>query len=262
MITRYKPATVAVLMAAMLAAPLSAQADVTPKQVLDKVYGNYDKKHGCWIAVDTENDQRYCMKLYRSDKVSAEGGQRLYLLVAGDAVDERGESNGSHATAGMVGAFVIEQRASGAEMSAGDAKILLGASGSGPTKWKLVKLGPSDYWGWQNSAGDCHQGYCGSRYVILAPYGKKIRDLAGIVESYSDGGACGDKRCERKSSSLETKLEIDSTRLDEKVFPLLVTVAGQDKGKRLAPKTWTVPFDAAKWSYAQPANWPLRDRDF
>ncbi|MGB0127918.1 MAG: hypothetical protein WBP72_09790 [Rhodocyclaceae bacterium] len=262
MITRTKPATVSILLAALLSGPLAAQADVSPKQVLDKVYGNYDKKHGCWIAVDTENDQRYCMKLDRSDKVSAENGQRLYVLVAGDAVDERGEPNGSHASAGMVGAFVVEQRGNAAEIVSGDAKILAGASGSGPTKWKFVKLGPADYWGWLNSAGDCHQGYCGSRYVILAPYGKKIRDLAGIVESYSDAGACGDKRCERKSSSLETKLEIDATRIDEKVFPLLVTVSGQDKGKRLAPKTWTVPFDAAKWNYAQPANWPLRDREF
>lgn len=259
---RSKYSTIAAALAALLAAPLSAQADVSPKQVLDKTYGNFDRKHACWIAIDTENDQRYCMKVDRTDKVSAEGGQRLYILVAGEAVDERGEPNGSHASAGMVGAFVVEQRAGGAEIIAGDPKILVGASGIGPTKWKLVKLGPADYWGWLNSAGDCHQGYCGSRYVILAPQGKKIRDVAGIVESYSDAGACGDARCERKSSSLETKLEIDATRIGEKVFPLLVTVTGQDKGKKLAPKTWTVPFDTAKWSYAQPANWPLRDREF
>ena len=247
-----------VLVAVSLYFSKSAHAEVSSKQVLDKVYGRYDKKHDCWLTMDAGNNQRYCMKIDRSDKISANTGQRLYVLAVGTAVDDEGKPEEAHVLSGLVGAFVVEERNGQAEIVAADPKIQMGASGSAPTKWKLTKLGPSDYWGWQNTSGDCHQGYCGSRYSILAPYGKKIRDLAGFVATFDDAGACINKRC----SSIESKLEIDSTQINKKVFPLLITVTGIDKGKKLAPKTWTLPFNPAKWSYIEPKQWPLKERDF
>ena len=250
------------LVAVCLYFPLYAQADVSSRLVMDKVYSGYDKKHECWLAMDSENNQRYCMKIDRTDKITADTGERLYVLAVGDAVDDDGEPNGSHAMSGLVGAFVVEERNNKVEIVHGDPKIRMGASGSAPTKWKLTKLGPSGYWGWQNTSGDCHQGYCGSRYAILAPYGKKIRDLAGITASFDDSGACRDKRCEAQSSSIDSKLEVDSTQINAKVFPLLISVTGRDKGKKLAQKTWNIPFDPKKWSYIEPKGWPLQGADF
>lgn len=248
--------------AATLYLPLAAHAELSPKKLLEKVYGGFDKKHDCWLAMDSENNQRYCMKFVRSDKISSETGQRLYVMVAGDAVDNEGTPNGSHVTAGLVGAFVVEEKNGQVEIVAGDAKIPMGASGVAPVKWKFIKLGASDYWGWQTTWGDCHQGQCGSRYSILAPSGKKIRELAGFAAEFSNGGACMDKRCEINSASIESKLEVDATRINEKVFPLEVTVSGRDKGKKIAPKTWTIPFNSAKWSYLEPKDWPLKNADF
>jgi hypothetical protein len=235
-----------------------AHAELSFKRIMDKVYDGYDQRHACWLAMEAENRQRYCMKIDRTDKVAADTGQRLYILAVGNAIDENGEFDGSHVLPGLVGAFVVEEHNDQAQIVAGDPKIQIGASGSAPTQWKFIKLGPSDYWGWQNTWGDCHQGYCGSRYAILAPYGKKIRDLAGFVSSYDDAGACLDKRC----TSIDSKLKVDSTQINEKVFPLLITVTGEDKDRKLAPKTWTFPFDLKKWSYIEPQRWPLKERDF
>ena len=145
---------------------------------------------------------------------------------------------------------------------AGDAQITVGAFGRGPAKWKFVKLGPSDYWGWLNTAGDCHQGYCGSSYVILAPYGKGIRDIAAFTSAGDNSGACGDKQCETRAIQLTSKLEIDASRIDAKVFPLIVTVSGKMGGRALAPKPWAIPFDEKKWKYVAPNNWPLKNAEF
>lgn len=252
----------AVLTGWLAAAALPAQADVNPRKVLDAVYSGYDRAHQCWISVDKDSGRRYCMKLDHTEKVSADTGQRLYLLVAGEAVNDAGEPDGSHAEAGLVGAFVIEERNGRPEIIAGEPALAVGASGSAPVKWKLVKLGPSDYWGWINQWGDCHQGYCGTRQALLAPFGRKVRDLAGFAVSFSNSGACADKRCERNATELDSVLEIDTTRIGEKVFPLVLTVKGAAKGRKMAPTRYTMPFDAKKWSYVPPADWPLKDADF
>lgn len=251
--------TAAAMTTAAVLFSMPTYAEIVPKQILDKIYGRHDRKQDCWFTMNAENNQRYCLKIDRIDKVEAETGSRLYILVAGNAVDEKGEDNGAHVSSGLVGAFVLEERNGQAVIIAAEPKHEIGASGFAPTQWKLVKLGPSDYWGWQNEAGDCHQGYCGSRYAILAPYGKKIRDISGITAYVDDSGGFLNKR---RPSSIESKLEIDSTQINEKVFPLLITVVGKKKGKKLTPKTWVIPFDSKKWTYPEPKGWPLAGVEF
>lgn len=249
--------------ALLLSVTLPAYAEIQPRQVLDTVYkGGYDKARQCWRAFDKENSQAYCMKLDLTRLVNTQSGPRLYLLVSGTAVDEKGEPNGAHVTSGMVGAFAVEERDGRAEIIAADALLPVGASGAAPTGWKLVQFGPNDYWGWLNEAGDCHQGYCGTRTALLAPYGRQIKDLAGFAKSYSNGGACGDDACFRKSTELESAMQIDNSVTDTKVYPLTVTVKGTNKGRKIAPKRFTLVFDAKKWSYQMPSDWPLKDADF
>lgn len=238
--------------------PASTTSQTIAQSVLNKVYSGYDKKHQCWLVVD--NEQRYCMKIDKIDSVSTEIGDRLYVLVTGVAVNNEGESDTNHAILGLVGGFVIEQRNNRSEIIAGHPKISAGSSGTGPTEWQFVKLGPLDYWGWQNTWGDCHQGYCGTRYSILAPHNKTIKDLAGIIASFTDEGHCVDEKC--NSTTIDSNLEIDATQINEKVFPLMITVSGTNEGKKLTPKTWTIPFDTKKWSYVEPKDWPLKDREF
>lgn len=80
------------------------------------------------------------MKIDRTDKMVVDGVSRTYILATGTAIDDQGEENGSHASAGLVGAFVIEEAAGKVQLVFGDAKIAVGASGSAPTKWKFVNL--------------------------------------------------------------------------------------------------------------------------
>lgn len=252
------------ILAAGFCFPVCTMADFSAKTVLDKAYPTYDEKHQCWLTEDDENGQRYCMKIDRSDNITADTGPRLYILTAGEAVDDEGEPNGSHATPGLIGAFVVEEHDGQITMLAGNAKIPLGSNGFAPAQWKFVKLGPSDYWGWQNESDDCHQGACGSWYSILAPYGKTIRDLTSFAASFDDSGACTDseEQCNANSTAIESKLEIDASQSSEKVFPLRITVSGQQKGQELTPKTWTLNFDPKQWQYVAPKDWPLKDADF
>jgi len=193
------------------------------------------------------------MKIDRTDMISSATGQRLYVLAAGDAVDDRGKPSGGHPTPGLIGAFIAEERNGQTVIVASNPSIQMGSWGSAPTKWRFVKFGPSDYWGWQNTTGNTSQGCTCSYYSILAPGGNTIRELAGFSEGFSDEGACTNERC----TSLSSVLEIDSTKIGEKVFPLLITVIGKKEGEILEPKTWTVLFDTAKCSYVKPKDWPF-----
>ena len=226
------------------------------KPILDEVYSGYDEAGHCW---KTEAEGlAYCMELERLDRVSAPAGERLYLLTRGSTGD------GGHPTPGLSGAFVLEQQQGRWVMLAGDARMNYGAYGNAPAHWKFVKLGPSDYWGWLNTHGDMHQGYAGSWYIVLAPYGKKIKDLAGMTAEYADAGACNgdDKACEQTSSDLDSTLEIDTSRIQDKVFPLRIVVMGKDRGKTLTPQTWEFAFDEKRWNYVIPPGYLLKDKEF
>lgn len=216
------------------------------RRLLSKVYGKYMPENDCWQALNSESKQQYCMKVGRTDKIKSNTGDRYYVLAFGDAVDEEGTFNGNHTSTGMVGAFVVEIRSGQSEIVASDSQMFMGEFGYAPTNWNFVKLGSPDYWGWQNQTGFCNQGYCSHWYVILAPYEKQIRDLANsMLASWSEGKEDGD--------SLDTKLHIDSSRSNEKVFPLELTMTGYYKGAKLIPKTLKVPFDEQKWTYVGPA---------
>ncbi len=243
--------------------PLAVQAELSAEAVLNQVYDAYDKKHECWLATDNE-EQLYCMKLDHSAKINTATGQRLYVLVAGDWIDEQGENTAGHANSGLVGAFVVEEQQGKPVILHGNAQIAIGSSGIAPTDWIFVKLGYEDYWGWHNITGWTGQGYTFGYYAILAPYGKSIRNLipSGFIQNYDDAGACSEdeKICATKTTEIESALAFDSSQSHAKVFPLQLTVTGTEKGKILKTKVWTIPFDSKTWSYPMPANWILKDK--
>jgi hypothetical protein len=238
----------------------SAGKGASIDDVLDQVYEGFDTKNDCRRYHADRPDAHYCMKVDRLDTLTTEEGVRTYVLLSGELTNAGGAA-GSHVDAGLVGALVIGEGENGVEIIAGDPGISIAAFGRGPTKWEFVKLGPSNYWGWKNTWGDAHQGIGGSRHSILAPYGKKIQELAGFVESYSDEGYC-DEASGCKVTSYDSTLKIDSTQIGEKVFPLVITVTGKEKGKPIPEKTWTLPFDVKKWEYVEPKDWPLMGLEF
>lgn len=228
--------------------------------LLGSVYGKYSEKDKCWVTLDRENNQKYCMKIDKVDKISAGNQKRIYVILSGNSIDDEGTEESFHSLSGMIGAFVIEDLEGQLSILSSSPQIPMGSSGSAPGGWELSKIGYDNYYGWKNTTGDCHQGYCGNYYVILAPYGKRVKDIAGVVSGYSNDGNCSDEPC--KSTSLEARLEFDTTNTTDKVFPLVVTVSGSDAGKSIKQKKWTIPFNEKKWEYIPPKDYILNDRDF
>ena len=193
------------------------------------------------------------MKLGRIDKVELEAANRYYVLALGDIVDDEGKPSGSHANTGMVGAFVMEIQNGEPIAIASNSTMQMGSFGNAPTSWKFVKLGSTDYWGWQTASGDCHFGECYDNHILLAPYGKNIRDLTG--------GAIASTSSDKESTSISVELAIDSSQSKAQVFPLLLTVTGEFNDKKVPTKNLTVPFDTKAWRYAMPKEWQPKPQD-
>jgi hypothetical protein len=261
MTTRGWPALAAALCMGITAAaaaddklPLDGSVDskTLAARYLSSVYDAYDKQRGCWIAKDKDPDPGpdFCMKLDRVDLISSNSGKRLYILAAGDVVDP---NTAGHPSPGLIGAFVLEDHNGRTEtIAAGSDLAIAGNFGMAPKKWKFVQLGPSDYWGWENTDDYANQGYSGSYYVILAPFGKSVRDLAGhgLRAAQDDSGACPEDSKTCNDISWTSTLEPDSSSGDS-VYPLVLTVSGTRQGKDIR-KTFHIPFERKTWSYRQP----------
>jgi hypothetical protein len=163
------------------------------RSFMERSYGQYDAKHACWRT--QYESQAYCMKVLRMDRITADTGERFYLLAGGHPFDEDGEPESAHVLSGLVGAFVFEIHKSSTDLVASNLAIYVGASGEVPEQWDLVKLAKMGYYGWRTTWGDCHQGSCGNRLTILAPVGKSIKDIAAFNVSYTDTGACEGQQC-------------------------------------------------------------------
>lgn len=236
-----------------------ADSNANLETLLNGVYEKYLPNKKCWIASD-ENKQNYCMRIDSFEKVSVKGINRFYAMLSGTAVDAKGEENGSHASSGLVAAFVMEENANQLRLIASNSKISMGASGAGPTKWKLVKVGPDDYYGWTNQSGNAHGGYSGTYFHVLAPNGANIKNIAEFVSSFSDQGRCSDEPCQ--STTLNSSIELDTSKTGGKVYPLKVTVKGKEEGAPIPSTTYTFNFDETKWNYVTPSDYKLIDSEF
>ena len=239
-------------------APMEVPSAV--RKFMEQTYGQYDATHSCWTT-DHES-QGYCMTVARMDRVKADTGERLYLLATGQAIDEGGEPDSSGFLSGIAGAFVFELKDSGTELVASNLAQYIGSRGSAPDQWKLVKLARSDYYGWQATWGDCHQGYCGSRLAILAPFGKNIKDIADFTVDYSNDGACGSQDCLDGKSTIETTVAFETASTDSDIYALLLTFNGMLNGENQDGTEYRLEFDRKEWRYVVPGDWPLADVDY
>jgi len=229
-------------------------ADPIVDSVLSRVYDGYDQQNACWRAQHYEGDGFCCLKIKRQDRLNTAKSARLYLLLTGQCYNNKGELDDSHASSGIVGAFVLGLGENNISIIAGHPRMPMGSWGTPPEDWSLIKLGPNDYWGWKAEGGYSGQGVSWSWYSFLVPYGKSIRELTAPL-SFDDSGNCSEEN-ECRLTTIDGKLEIDSTQIDVAVFPLHLTLKGKVKGKKLAPKTWVLPFDTKSWSYKKPKGLP------
>ena len=255
--------TVAILM--LMTVAQFAEAKIVFKDVLDKVYGGYDQKNNCWTIKD--DDGNYCMKIDSVDRIVVNKRQRIYLLLTADLSSPETHA---HADQGLVGAFVLEKQNGQTKIIAGNAKISSGIDGEATKKWHFVKLG-ANYWGWANTFSSYHSGYLTSMYSILAPHDTQVVELANFMVYRSNELDIVDENTTEKNnpepcvdednqpcSSISAEVKIDTHQGHRQVYPLLVTVTGNEKGKKLKPHTWTFAFDTKKWAYIEPEQWPLK----
>lgn len=238
----------------------AANARDAAVRLMTHVYGKQEAKHGCWMT--TVEDSPYCLKLVQAEIKALDTGRRLYAVANGQVVDQNGEPLLSHATPGFVSAFIVGETNGKAALIARSKSIEAGTMGSAPEDWKLTELGANNNWGWRGEYGDCHQGYCGSRMVILANIGGVVVDVGTVTTGYDDTGACGDDACGAKTSTVKSTVSVGALPKGAAFYNLLVTVTGTSDGKVLESKTWTLPFNSAEHAYTEPADWPLGDRDF
>lgn len=237
----------------------SGNAPDATARLMNHIYGKQQPKNGCWMFRDGE--MQYCMKVVQSEIKTLGGEKRLYAIANGLAIDENGETMTGHAMQGLASAFIVGESNGKAALIAQSKGISAGTMGTAPD-WTLVELGANHHWGWKGEYGDCHQGYCGTRMIILANLAGTIQQVGDVTTGYEDTGACGDDDCAAKSSTLKSTVRVGDQPNDAAFFDLLVTVTGTSNGKVLESKMWTLPFDRAKHTYTEPADWPLAGRDF
>jgi hypothetical protein len=92
-------------------------------------------------------------------------------------------------------------------------------------------------------------------YQIFAPYGKGFREVGKINEHYDDEGSDQSGG----TTEINAEMKIDSTRDDSRVFPLLISVSGNEKGRVLKERKWVIPFNYEKWLYVPPKESYLGD---
>lgn len=224
-------------------------------EILNKVYNGFHNQRDCWKNTIDEG-RYYCLKPSFMQTLKADTGQRLYLVLSGKVATAEHDDFGSHADIGQVGFFIFENQ----KLIASESEAALGSWGSAPTDWKLVKLAPSDYYGWQGSWGDCHFGQCGSFSVMYAPFGKEIKDLLGWITDFSNSGNCEDNLC--PVTDLISEVLVDNRSATAKVYPLRISLSGTKDNKPFPKRSWFVPFDTQSWSYPEPDQWILKGMEF
>jgi hypothetical protein len=220
---------------------VSAFAQITPSELMTKVYGKYDSKAKCW------HNEEYCMKIDNVKIINNKTGKMLYLLATGDDKDAI-----CRVCYGCVGAFIVKEQYGTDVIVAQNKMIEDGVWGEASTGWKLVKLGSNDYWGWINDSGDgMILGTATSWYKILAPYGERIKSLGQITSSFENMLSIN------PTTSLDSKFKIDDSNKNVKIYPLLITVSGINNGKKIKPIQYKINFDLKKWQYIVPSNYIL-----
>ncbi len=222
-----------VIVSLVLAFAESAQSTDTEvvASIMRSQYGSgFNSKHQCWTHKST-GWGLYCMKPINIHRIDAHGVPRLYVLAEGVPMNLAGELEeaGAHAAPGVVGAFLVSLYGTGKFTVLAATKELhfgsFGAASAGDAKF--LKVGASDYYGWTFFSGGMWMGTIVTWHHIVAPRGTQFVDLSAIPETSED------------DQDHTYEIAFDTTQLDRKFFPLLVTKRFTGEGKRFGPATVT-----------------------
>jgi len=217
---------------------------MTPKNLMDTIYGNYDSSKKCWIY------EGYCMKIKTFKMINTKKGKRLYVLATGYIEDA------SHAESGNVGAFIIEKK-EGKDIISYQNKYInvgnyssVGSYGQPPEDWKMIKLSSTDYWGWVGVNIETGQGWFNEYYTIFAPTKSNSINIIAYIPKSSSYSALDSN----EEVAVKSKLIIDKKNKNTIVYPLIINMSGYNGDKNFNGKSYRINFDKKKWEYKVPKN--------
>ena len=278
---RFSPTTAAIV-CCLLWQTAAAQSI---EQILKQHYPQHSAQNQCllgksfrYYSGDTPTPVRgdYCFIIDAQQTVNTAQGKMHYILLTGNGIDlKTGEWQTAHVDSGAVGMLVLKARADGGwQIVAANTGMPVGAFGSAPQNWALHQFGP-DTWGFINQSSDIHQGYAGSRHVILLPLGNKISMSQITAESDNSGalGECGAdmgfdsaaerQDCRSRRETITSRLNIDHGGTTVAgLYPLQLTVNGFSGNKKYRNQIVRIPFDRVAGQYREPKSSPLRGADF
>lgn len=242
-------ALVAFCMATTPAAALDARA--TAMVAMTEQYGTYDAEMRAWRHRIAGEPQVYVMRVREARKIAIPGGERVYIVAAGNA--ENADTL-PRAASGLLGLFVYEEYAGKLRFAAGAKALPVGAGGRAVFDIRLVQLGPDHYYGWLLGTGAMGQGWLIEQQAVLAPHGKAVDTLVTLRKSIDSEGVfpCDDPGLKEKCMSLKYALSVDTTKIAAHVFPLILEKSGVQDGRPVVPETFQIPFDEKTWRYMPP----------
>lgn len=236
------------------------------EQTLTQYYAQYSASQKCHLAKNEEG--LFCLREDARQTISTDNGKQLYLLMRGNAIDpETHEEGGAHIQTGMVGMFVFQQKGASWQPSHARADIFVGAFGNAPKDWQLHQFG-SNTWGFLNTAGDVHQGYSGSKYLILFPEDQSDIAVYGIPAAAANTAAkiceaaANPQACLNETYELDSQLRIrHDMPANDGIYPLQLTVNGHEGTTKYRNKKYIARFHRPK-GYLLPREYPVQNYDY
>lgn len=159
---------------------------------MEEFYGRYDNGRKCWVAGGAS--EPLCMRPHLLSSVIENGGQTLYVAMAGYAMTPEGGRADCHACGGKLGLVVLRPRGDRLALVAKNSLSAdVGSWGHVPSEdaFRVVPLGKNNH-GWLMAFAYTGQGYTEGSVTVFGLLGDKIVDLGAIPTHSDNAGTCGD----------------------------------------------------------------------
>ena len=219
------------------------------KAVMNEFYGTFSQTNGCWIT--KRDNKTYCMKPYKINSAGSDKNRRLFIVVAGQKLDDEGKPEDYHSASGVLGLLVLSE--DGAQLGVVATNNLyedFGSFGTVPPVESLTvrELGPNGSYGWVIRLNEFGMGEEFDTNVLYAVIGDTATSIGSIpAHDYQNAATYCGNRC----SNYSVELLIDSTAKNARFYPLILRASGVKSGRPFN-KTYRVPFDTSSFKYLVP----------
>lgn len=218
------------------------------KAVMREFYGTFSQTKVCWIT--KRADETDCMKPYKMDIIGADNNRRLFIVIAGQKLDDDGTPQESHVSSGVLGLIVLSENGAQLDVVATNGLYEdFGSFGSVPpvTSFTIHELGPNGSYGWIIQDKEFGNGEEVDFNQLYAVIGDTITSIGSIPARFTDSEA----HCYQPCSNYSIDLLIDPTAQNARFYSLILRTSGIKDGQAFN-KTYRVPFDTSSFKYLPP----------